>query len=154
MVIDVNALEFIEQVQRLYAAEDYVEALTAIAAAEAEGKATVELLLLKAACIQLSSNTDYPLVKAFEIYESIFRRRPNDVRALAEAGFFLLNVQDNALASEQYFERAANACSDQLSEVISGLVRARGKGGRSSEATAKDIDTLLEQLRTAILQRL
>jgi hypothetical protein len=132
-----NAIELLNQAQSLFDAKEYDKALTVLALAEREGKLCTESLLLKAACIQLSTNASETPEDVFSIYSTLLRLRPSDPRVRNEIGYFLLNVRDEAAPAAEHFALALQTFSKAIAETITGLMKARMELGASdSDARA------------------
>jgi hypothetical protein len=132
-----ESLEYFETAQAFYRNGEYEAALGTVADAEIAGKASVELLLLKGACIQLSTGTDFSIDRALQTYIGILKRRPDDPRVLAEIGFFNLKVADNPEGAKEPFEKAAEIYGRLLVEVLAGLIEVEQATGMSmNEAVA------------------
>jgi hypothetical protein len=130
-----TTMEFLVEAQRAYDVEQYSKALSLITDAESEGKGCPDLLLLKAACIQLASETDVPVDNALRIYDLLLDSCPNNALAWLEKAYFLLNVADNAQESLSNFAHSVKLISRSLESALLGSIKASiERGASKSEA--------------------
>jgi hypothetical protein len=149
-----DTLTFLERAQDAYRSADYQKALDVICDAEVAGKASVELLLLKGACIQLATGTDYALSRALQVYISLLERRPHDPRVLAEAGFYCLNVGNESAQAVDYLGKSVNAYAELILEVLVGLTKASVEVGISKEQALSNAQSKLQSIGALVEERL
>lgn len=84
----------------------------------------VDLLLLKAAAIQLAEDSHgYTLTDAKYALEVAREVDPFGTRSLIEMGYFQFAVEDDARASLQTFDEVANECENNLIDAICGKAK-------------------------------
>jgi len=149
-----TAIEYLVRAQSAYEAKQYVQALSLIADAEAEGKACAESLLLKGACIQLAEGTDFPVDYALRAYDDVLSSQPHNARAWLEKGFFLLNVSDSASPAKVCFSEAARLFGGLLEMALAGLGQSATESGVSQTATISDMEVRLDEILKRVRVRL
>lgn len=141
-----NAIDYLNQAQLAYKTNEYGKALAFISDAESEGKACPELLILKGACIQLASETDFPVDHALGIYDAVIAKQPRNAHALMEKAFFLLNVKDDAVQAQAHFDKAAKFFGEFLEEAFKGLVKSKMETGTSLEKGMAEIEKFVQEI--------
>ena len=141
-----NALQFLERTQAAYEAKQYAQALSLIADAEAEGKVCPDLLIIKGACVQLSSETDFPVDRALEVYRGLLASQPRNARAALEAGFFLLNVSDDPVRAAPHFSHAAKVFGDFFEQAVIGLSKSVIETGTKRNEAILEIEAKLSSM--------
>lgn len=114
----------LDEMNRLYAAGKYEEALAAIDQMEAERLLHPEVLVWKGRCLQLSEGgriKDISDVK--NIYLQALAIDDEYAPALLELGWFYLNVLDDAERARPYFEKAFALLRGLLTEAVDGVAR-------------------------------
>lgn len=141
-----NALEYLSQTRLAYDAGKFGNALATIAEAEAEGKACPELLILKGACIQLASETDFPVDHALNVYDQLLANQPRNARALLERAFFLLNVSDDPKRAKEDFCSSANLFGELLQAALSGAGKCALEGGAERQQALAEAERFVERV--------
>jgi hypothetical protein len=131
---NVDSLGYWERADAAYRNGEYETAMGIVADAELEGKASVELLLLKGACIQLATGTDFPIARALEVYVQLLARRPGDPRILSEIGFFHLKVDDKPAPAREFFDQAIGIYEKLIVENLCGQIEAHRSCGATRES--------------------
>lgn len=149
-----TAVEYLARAQSAYTAKAYGEALAIIADAEIDGKACPECLILKGACIQLASETDFPIERALQIYDELLVQQPRNARAWLEKGFFLLNVSDSPERANACFSKAAELTAEILEETLLGLAKSATESGTPRPSALGDIEARLAEILNRIRQRI
>lgn len=112
-----------------------------VADAELAGRASVELLLLKGACIQLATSNDFPISRALDLYIQLLARRPTDPRILSEIGFYHLKIEDKPAPAKKFFDQAIDVYEKLLVENLCGQIEVHRSSGSTREravAAAKE----------------
>jgi tetratricopeptide (TPR) repeat protein len=146
-----TAIEYLILAELEFQRKQYAMALDVISRAELEEKACPEMLVLKGACIQLASETDFPVERAIEIYDSAISAQPRNARALLGKGFFLLNVMDDAAAARPSFKQAAGILGQDLEQALHGLVMSARETGIDREAAEIEVERYLQELLHSVL---
>lgn len=108
--------------KRLYLAGKYDEALHELVSLEKKHSLPPNLLIIKATCIQLGSESSpYTLDDAEAAYKKALEIDPKYVKALNEIGNYYLNVLDKRNTARPYFEKALSIARTQISEAIGGI---------------------------------
>jgi Tfp pilus assembly protein PilF len=139
------SLPSIDRVRDLSTRGEYQQALVLIDRVIDSGYADGELMLLKAACIQLSDGTEHTLDDAEQCLRRAVELAPDSSEAACELGWFLLNVRDAATDALPHFEAAVKKSKADLTSIIVGAVSAKKEATSRAEA-ARYVETLGDSL--------
>jgi len=107
---------------RLYSQEQYDEALRELVTVEKTHCLPPNILVIKAACIQLGSGDGpYALEDATSAFKRALEIDPEYVEALNESGYYWLYVLDRREVARPCFEKAMGIARSQLTEAIVGI---------------------------------
>ena len=135
------SLSSIDRVRELATRGEHQRALAQIDEIVDAGYADGELMLLKAACIQLSDAEDQTLDDAERCLRRAVELAPESSEAECELGWFLLNVRDAAADALPHFEAALTKARADLTSIIVGAVSAKDETTSPTEA-AKYLESL------------
>lgn len=148
-----DSLAYWQKADAAYQNGEYETALSVVADAESEGKASAELLLLKGACIQLATGTDFPVGRALDVYLRLLDARPNDPRILTEIGFYQLKVEDKPVLAKEFLDRALGIYEQLISEVLHGRIEALRSTGMTRESAVAEAKQRLGTIADIVEQR-
>ena len=108
--------------KELYLAGRDDEALHELASVEKEHSLSIDVLIIKGACIQLGSGTaPYTLSDAEAAYKKALEIDPENLEALIEVGYYYFVMDNRADIARPYFDKALSIARIRLSEAIKGI---------------------------------
>lgn len=113
----------LQSIRSLCAAEQYSNALAAIAELKQAGFQDSALLVLEAIALQMSEGDEDGLEQAKVSLLEAAALDENHPEAHLEAGYFLLNVGDDAEAATPHFDAALSTLQSLVTEAVSGMAK-------------------------------
>lgn len=119
------------EARALYAAGDYAGALHTIAQAQDTGCISAALLVLKARALQLS-DTSGPINEVSFALDAALSLEPENIDALLEYGWFLLNVLDDPAAASLKFRESLTSLRVRNTDAQIGLIKCAHESGATT----------------------
>lgn len=113
----------LQALRALAAEEQYAEALREIEAIQQAGFRDAALLVLKGLVIQAGEGGEATLADAKAALLEAAELGENHPEAQIEAGYYALNVDDDAAAARPQFERALESLQGLVVDAVAGMAK-------------------------------